>query len=115
MSVLNARSLAPKLTSLIENFEEREWSFSVITETWFVEGNTFTASVTDLEHGHNIGAVCQNRKNTVGRNTGGGVAVLFNKKKMAASSFPFKRNGCELLICKAKPSTSTQHLYIIAA
>ena len=33
----NARSLAPKINSFVENFHERDTDFCVVTETWLME------------------------------------------------------------------------------
>ena len=39
--LINTRSLAPKLDSLIEKFQELELSFAVILETWLAEGPVY--------------------------------------------------------------------------
>ena len=35
----NARSLAPKIDSFLENFNERDIDLAVVTETWLYEGS----------------------------------------------------------------------------
>ena len=53
--------------SLTENVSERDWSFAIISETWFVEGYIFDQSILELKQGHGIESICLNRKDTVGR------------------------------------------------
>ena len=87
----------------------------MITETWYVDGPVFQSSITDLEAGHGLGAVCHNRKDKSERNTGGGVALIFRKVKAAFKPYPIKRNGCELLAVKGKLADCSKHLFVIAA
>lgn len=112
-AVINAQTVLPKIDSLVENFEERELNFAIVTETWFVHGPLYEQALVDLGAGHNINAVCQNRKATVGRNTAGGVAVFYRRSKVTLKTFPFKRNGCEIVAVKGKMANTTQSIYII--
>lgn len=52
--VIYARSLAPKMASLVENFSERDWAFSIITETWFVDCPVCEDVQATLKNGHAI-------------------------------------------------------------
>ena len=49
-ALINARSLAPKLESLAENFSERDWTFAIITETWLVKGRILDGVIDELKH-----------------------------------------------------------------
>ena len=69
----NACSLAPKIDSFIENFNERDIDLCVITETWFHDDGV------PLSLGEGIGVVHAGRP--VGRR-GGGVGIFFRKCKM---------------------------------
>ena len=91
-AIINARSLVPKIDSLVENFEERGWAFAIVTETWFVQGPIYEQTILDLKMGHGIDAVCQNRRATAGRNTGGGAAIVAKRSKMSIKTYPFKKN-----------------------
>ena len=79
-----------------------------------MDGELYNQALTDLEAGSNIGAACQNRRATAGRNTGGGVAVWFRKNKVSMKLYPFRRNGCEIVAVKGKLQNSTQPLYVAA-
>ena len=101
-AVVNARSLAPKLDSLVENFEELDIAFAIVTETWFVEGPIYNQSVEELNLGHGIASICHNRKASAGRNTGGGVAIMAKKSLVSLANYPIKRNGCEIVVGKGR-------------
>ena len=76
----NARSLAPKIDSFIENFNERDIDLCVITETWLHdEMGILQDDGVPLSLGEGIGVVHAGRP--VGRR-GGGVGIFFRKSKM---------------------------------
>ena len=72
----NARSLAPKITSLIDYMYELQADFSMITETWFKGGKKLDAELSDIEQASGIRIVCRNRGKL-----GGGVAIAFNTSR----------------------------------
>jgi hypothetical protein len=45
----NARSLYPKINSLIDNITELEADFCVVTETWFKDGANLDRNMVDLQ------------------------------------------------------------------
>ena len=59
--VTNARSLAPKMRSAIENFNELDLSLAIITESWLKDGKRLEECVGDLEMGENIRMIHKNR------------------------------------------------------
>ena len=101
-AVINARSVAPKLKSLVEIFKERDLAFAVVTESWLVDGHLCDQVTEELELGHGISSICQNRKNTSGRNTGGGVAIMAKKNILSLKNYPVKRNGCEIAVGQSR-------------
>ena len=112
-AVINARSATPKIDSIIENFNERDWDFAIISETWFVKGPVFESTIEELERGHGIGAICQNRCTKTGRNTGGGIAILFKKKRLSMKSYPFRRDGSEIIVGKTKLENDNRHIFVV--
>ena len=112
-AVINARILASKYQCLADNFEEREWTFAIITETWLVDGPVYETVKDDLNLGRGIGLLCQNRKASNGRNTGGGVAVAYKNGKISVKSYPFKKSRCEIVIAKAKIPEISRPIFII--
>ena len=51
----NARSLSPKIHSLIDCVDELEGALGVITETWLADGEEFETDVCDLACGAGLG------------------------------------------------------------
>ena len=73
----NARSLCPKIHSLIDSFEELQLTFGTITETWLADGEGLEEDLQDLALGAGLGMICRNRE--PGRNgvAHGGVALVY--------------------------------------
>ena len=72
----NARSLAPKITSLIDMVHELDLTFMAVTETWFKGGSHLDRKLIDVEMAADIKFVCRNRKGR-GQTRGGGVCLAF--------------------------------------
>ena len=47
----NARSLSPKIMSLVSMFEECRLHVAIVTESWLADGSTLDNDIIDLEHG----------------------------------------------------------------
>ena len=47
----NARSLSPKINSLIDSFTNLELDIAVVTESWLADGEGLDGDLVDLEHG----------------------------------------------------------------
>ena len=76
----NARSLAPKIDSFVENFHERDTDLCVVTETWLNEGSGLLQDGSvDLGLGEGIGAAHCGRR--IGER-GGGVGIFYRTSKM---------------------------------
>ena len=61
-AVTIARSLGPKVLSLVDIFNENDLSFAVIGKTWFKKSNKLEETIIDLEHGHDLKSISCNRK-----------------------------------------------------
>lgn len=92
----NARSLTPKITSLLDNMCELDLHFAAVTETWLQSGQTLRGDLIDLEFGSGVKVIYKNRKQPKGSRaaTGGGVALLYNcatcsfkERKMRGNKF----------------------------
>ena len=86
-ALTNARSLLPKIDSLVNYFDEHGLTFCIITETWISNDNTTKDILEELSNGANIEMI---RKDRSGR--GGGVAIAFNNTKAK-----FKKYGLSSL------------------
>ena len=72
----NARSLAPKMTSLIDYMYDLKCDIAIINETWFRGGKKLLGELSDVEQAAGIKFICKNRPSKAPR--GGGVALAFN-------------------------------------
>ena len=77
----NARSLCPKFDSLVECFEELHVVISIVTETWFRDGEDLELRLFDLEHGFGLRTLTKNRApDPVTGVAHGGVAIFLQEK-----------------------------------
>lgn len=58
----NARSLCPKIESLIDCFDEMKATIGVVTETWLSDGDSLQEDIQDLSSGAGLGLICLNRQ-----------------------------------------------------
>ena len=98
--VTNARSLSPKIESLINAFTEHDIDVALVSESWLKDGSVLNRDVIDLEHGTNLKIIYKNRpKNSVGaRKVGGGVSIIFNKDTCNLKERKIVGNKFELVV-----------------
>ena len=58
----NARSLCPKIESLVDCFEELDVTLDIVTEMWLADGDSLNRDIRDLANGTGLGMICLNRK-----------------------------------------------------
>ena len=58
----NARSLCPKMSSLIDNLRQLQCQIGVVTETWLSDGQSLDEDLDDLRTGTGYSALTLNRK-----------------------------------------------------
>ena len=104
LSVLlaNARSLAPKIKSLIEYFEEYCLQIAIITESWLKYGDALDEAKSDLEMGENISIIHRNRLSKRGRTAGGGVLIAYDRLKMNLKEMTIRRGQSEIVCATGK-------------
>ena len=96
----NARSLAPKISSLITNMHELDISLGIITESWLQDCAQLEQDIKDLELGESIKLICKNRsskRRPVDRynskpKRGGGVVIAFKNSQIELSEFKIEKN-----------------------
>lgn len=87
----NARSLCPKINSLIDCMEELDASAAVVTETWLADGQHLNDDSQDLFLGAGLSMICRNRpRNPATGVAHGGVAIIYKEEdvKYKEISFP---------------------------
>ena len=75
----NARSVCPKINSLIDNIEELDTALTVATETWLADGRTLEEDKQDLLLGAGLSLICRNRKPDHRGVAYGGVGLFFKE------------------------------------
>ena len=103
----NARSIAPKIISLVENFNELELCLFAITETWLGNSREVNHNIRDLVNSSNIDMLHKNRKTR-----GGGVALAYNNTLAKFSQVSLRNNSFELLCCKGKINSLARPLIV---
>ena len=81
----NARSLKPKLDSMVDAFESLSLDFLCVTETWFKGGKELAGAISDLQGKSGISIIHKSRDGRA-RTRGGGVAIASD-----SNSCNFKR------------------------
>ena len=80
---MNARSLCPKINSLIDCFGEMNVTIATITETWLADGEGLEEDVDDLLLGAGIGMIYKNRPVNDRGVAHGGVAICYRESAMS--------------------------------
>lgn len=77
---INARSIKPKITSLVDYFHELNICACTVSETWLKDGVDLEKFKIDLEGKHRLKILLRNRPETASgrRMVGGGVSVIFD-------------------------------------
>ena len=74
----NARSLCPKIDSLIDCCEEMDTTIGIITEMWLADGESLDRDLHDLARGAGLGMICLNRPPGQRGVSHGGVAIVYD-------------------------------------
>ena len=94
----NARSLNPKIGSLIDCFNDLDLHLAIITESWLKPGRELEHDLQDLESGESLAIIHRSRPSKRNRTAGGGVALVYNKDKIRLNER--KRPGRNNLCCR---------------
>ena len=77
MLITNARSLLPKVGSMVDAFQSLDLHFACLTETWFRGGRQLADQLDELEDRKGIKIIHKSRDGRRKR-SGGGVAIAFD-------------------------------------
>ena len=117
LSIINtkARSLGPKLESLIDVMNEIDSRIAVITETWFQDGEKLENEKQDLKLGSSLAMITKNRRPLNNGVAYGGVVVIWRD-----TSYDFKEfhvqgvSSFKILACATSVPGYTRKLVMIA-
>ena len=108
-ALTNARSLLPKIDSLVNYFEEYNLSACLISETWMRQDRDTDGILEEVENGAHISMIRRDR----GRR-GGGVAIAFDVRKMKLTKYRVNTRGFELVCATGKINNESRKLAVIA-
>ena len=111
----NARSLCPKINSLLDCFCDLRASVAVITETWLTDGETLEEDIDGLCQGAGIGLVCRNREVNERGFSHGGVAVAFKSSEMSLKKVKLHNpKNYEVLMVTGMLARCSRRLVVVA-
>ena len=112
--VTNARSLLPKINSLVDYMTELDLHFALITETWFRDGEEMERIRVDLREGESLEIKYKNRQTT--RNgrviNGGGVAIIHDPDKISLKEHKIRKTNYEIITATGKIKNVKRPLFI---
>ena len=112
----NARSLCPKIDSLVDCFEELNVDIAVVTETWLKDGPELDHDLADLELAAGISTLTLNRPPNLAGVAHGGVAVLHRKSMGNFKKIPVPNpDNFEVLPVIGTMSGTSRKIVVIAA
>ena len=110
----NARSLCPKISSLIDCFEEVGASLGVVTETWMTDGQSMEDDVQNFVLGTGLGFLYRNRKQNNRGFSHGGVAIIFKSSACSFTKLEFPNPGdFEVLVAVGTIPGHTRRMIVI--
>ena len=110
----NARSLAPKLGSLINNMRDLDIDISIISESWLKPGTILNEEIDDLRQGEGLDLFHCSRMSRNGRAAGGGIAIIANRRRCILSEYKIKRGRSEILCTTGKLVGNSRKIAILA-
>ena len=105
----NSRSLPPKIESLVEMFDNLGLHFAAISETWMSEGKRYEKNAQKLEDRDELLIIKKSR-----RTRGGGVAIIFNKRKMSLKQFKIRDNKFEMVGASGRTAEDSRRLIVFS-
>ena len=115
MIVTNARSLMPKMYSLVDQFTELDIAAALVTETWFKKNRTLedAALTLRMENGLQIISKERPKRRDGSCINGGGVCIIYDKMKVNLKEYPLKKTNHEIVAAIGKVPNVSRKLAII--
>ena len=111
----NARSLRPKITSLVDAFQDLDITYAVVTETWFSEGDKLKEEAENLLLGKGLGAVTLSRPPGNAGFSHGGVAFIYKDSVAKVKKYDFPNPDLfEVLCCQMTVHTIKRKFFVIS-
>ena len=111
----NARSLCPKIDSLIDNFNQLDCTFGVVTETWLADNPLLESKALDLQDSAGISILYKNRVPNRRGIAHGGVCILSRDSRVKITRLKLHNPaGHKVLGAIAKVKGHTRRFAVIA-
>lgn len=110
ISLVNARSLIPKLESLYETQNELQSDVSILTETWININDQIKQILQDNEDITNYALIRKDRKGM----RGGGVAISYNKNKIQMSQARLPQSNFEVVAAVGRRTGQRRKVVVLA-
>ena len=112
----NARSLAPKLESLIEHITEYDISAAIVSESWLRPGAQLEQEIDDLRKAEGLDLIHHSRKlSKKGRPAGGGVAIITKRSTCILKEFKITRGRAEIVCAVGRVIGCSRKIALIGA
>ena len=109
----NARSLLPKIDSLVDSFRNLDLNCAIITESWLRPGLDLEREIEEFEWGQKLQIIHKSRKRKGNKTAGGGVALVFNKSFGCFSEFHIQNNKFEIIAAIGTLPNSIRKIAVI--
>ena len=107
-ALTNARSLMPKLDSLVDYFDVHNLTFCMVTETWIQGCRESTKKIGDLLDGSHIDMIRRDRGKR-----GGGVAIAYDTRRAKLKKYAVQNNKYEIICATGKINNNSRKVAII--
>ena len=110
----NARSLRPKVESMLDCFSETNAGLAILTETWLQDGRV-EEMVDDLSRGSGLGFLARNRRAAANGFAYGGVALVWRESMGKFREVKIKNpNGFEVLAAAGSMRGHRRKVVVVA-
>ena len=109
----NARSLCPKIDSLIDCISETDAAVGVVTETWLDDARADTLRG-EMINMSGLNMVTRCRKAAENGVHYGGVAVVWSEARCTLKKLDYAAKDYEILVCSGRMKGHSRHLVVVA-
>ena len=112
----NARSLAPKMNSFVDCFNETDCKLAIITETWFGSSSDHAQDMDDVHLSTGIAWITRNRPPVASGVCYGGLAIAFRSSAVTLKEYSCPNpDAHEVLVAVGNVAGQSRKLIVIAA
>ena len=111
----NARSLCPKISSLIDCFSQMDAAIGIVSETWMSDGGDLEEEIENLKMGTGLNLVYRNREANERGFSHGGIAIVYKESVLALKKIPLHNpKKYEVLVAEGNIKGCSRKLVVVA-